>query len=425
MIEIEKQLKTWGLKRASDNVGKKIDKNIWLHKDYINDFITKENFEKYSQNIPSDFKYQIIRYNEKENEIMFIKASDFDNSHEPVIEDAYKVKLENNEYKTSYTKANEKNPLIYHHKWLFVKDDYKGFDVAKSKERSFEWKSVLGVNKELSNKIGRKDFWDKWLAENNLRGREENKMEEKELHEFKKDSDIQNFIEKKAKEKMDEVLNVWDIYLENKVTQSETSAKTARVQIPRSVKIIESFNLSQDYHKVLDIGCGSGNAPNKQAIESLGMEYKGCDPFNKTKEENLKVLKERWQGQSDLITLNNVLNTVPEKDVRNGILRQAKDAMKEKEGLLIVVTYEGEKTKEEKELEKSSGKRMSSLSPIKTRDGWQNRMKTQDYIEEIQEVFPNSLLVTKNGSKVIVATRDPEMDLEAKFNQSPKSKVRP
>lgn len=424
-MSVEEQLKKWGLKRANNNVGKKIDKNIWFHKNYINDFLKKEDFKKFKENLPENFEYQVIRYNEKDNEILFIKASDFDTSHEPIIEDAYKVKKEGTDYKVSYSKANEKNPLIYHHKWLFVKDDYQGFSVQESKERSVEWKSVLGVNKELSNKIGRLDFWDNWLAENNLEKRMGNAMNEKELKELNKDGDIQSFIEKKAKEKLDEALNVWDIYLENKIEQSETSAKTARVQVPRSVKMIEAFGIQDDYKKVLDIGCGSGNKPNKEAIESLGMDYKGCDPFNKTKEENMASLKDRWQGQTDLVTLNNVLNTVPEKTVRQGILKQAKDAMKNDKGLLMVVVYEGEKTKEEKELEKESGNKLTSLSPIKTRDGWQNRMKTQDYMDEIQEVFPNSLMVTKNGSKAIVASKDPDLNLELMFKQSQKRKMRP
>lgn len=424
-MSMEDNFKKWGLKRANNNVGKKIDKNIWFHKSYVNDFLNASEFDKFIKNLPEDFKYQIIRYNEKDNEMLFIKASDFDTSHEPIIEDAYKVKKENDSYKVSYSKANEKNPLIYHHKWLFVKDDYQGFNVQESKERSFEWKSVLGINKTLSNKIGRLDFWDEWLNENNLEKRTGNKMNEKELKDIDKDDSILNFIEKKAKEKLDDTLNVWDIYLENKVEQSETSAKTARVQVPRSVKLIEAYGLSEEYKKVLDIGCGSGNKPNAEAITALGMDYKGCDPFNKPKEENLKVLKERWQGQTDLVTLNNVLNTVPEKEVRQGILKQAKDAMKKDSGLLMVVVYEGEKTKEEKELEKKTGERITDLSPIKTRDGWQNRMKTQDYMEEIKEVFPNSLMVTKNGSKAIVASKDPELNLELMFKQSQKRKMRP
>lgn len=31
------------------------------------------------------------------------------------------------------------DPYIYHHKWLFVAEDYREFDVAKSQDRSVSW----------------------------------------------------------------------------------------------------------------------------------------------------------------------------------------------------------------------------------------------------------------------------------------------
>jgi len=49
-------------------------------------------------------------------------------------------------------------PQIYHHKWLFVKDDYQGFDVDKSKERSAEW---LQVSDRINmSKIGTLNYWE-------------------------------------------------------------------------------------------------------------------------------------------------------------------------------------------------------------------------------------------------------------------------
>ena len=49
-------------------------------------------------------------------------------------------------------------PQIYHHKWLFVKDDYKGFDVEESKKRSIKWLSVS--DKINMSKIGYKNYWE-------------------------------------------------------------------------------------------------------------------------------------------------------------------------------------------------------------------------------------------------------------------------
>jgi hypothetical protein len=61
------------------------------------------------------------------------------------------------------------DPLIYHHKWLFVPKSYQGFSVLGAMKRSLAWKTIVGgTNRELSSRIGRKSFWDKWLRTNGL-----------------------------------------------------------------------------------------------------------------------------------------------------------------------------------------------------------------------------------------------------------------
>ena len=57
------------------------------------------------------------------------------------------MNLETGEIKEGYSNT------IYHHKWLFVKDDYTGFDIDESYEWSKEWLSKLpekadGTNQE-------------------------------------------------------------------------------------------------------------------------------------------------------------------------------------------------------------------------------------------------------------------------------------
>lgn len=49
------------------------------------------------------------------------------------------------------------DPFIYHHKWLFVDDNYPGFDVEESKERSAAWMALPDVDKSL---IGRASYWN-------------------------------------------------------------------------------------------------------------------------------------------------------------------------------------------------------------------------------------------------------------------------
>ena len=85
-----------------------------------------------------------------------------------MVGNSLRVKKEDEEFVISKIQESPKNPLIYHHKWLFVKDDYKGFNVDESKQRSIDWKTKLGVDRVLTSKIGRLSFWNNWLNENNL-----------------------------------------------------------------------------------------------------------------------------------------------------------------------------------------------------------------------------------------------------------------
>ena len=49
------------------------------------------------------------------------------------------------------------DPFIYHHKWLFVKDDYDGFDVEESKTRSRAWMALTDIDR---TRIGKKSYWE-------------------------------------------------------------------------------------------------------------------------------------------------------------------------------------------------------------------------------------------------------------------------
>lgn len=398
-MDINEKLKQFNLKRNKQfNVGKTIDKNIWVHKQYATSILAEDEYKKFLNHVPENFQFNILRINLKEHNISFINSPDFDYSNEPLIGDIFKVQLQEKDAPIlSFSRNQIKNPLIYHHKWMFVNDEYKGFDVKKSKERSLEWKNILGVNKELSNKIGRKEFWDKWLKENNLPPREPDNQKK-----------IVDFINKKS------ISDVWSIYFSNSNSQSITSENTARNQIPSSFKLIEILK-NKEKKILLDIGCGSGNQKFEEKLKSLNIIYHGCDPFNKSQKENQNVIHKCMNEQSDIVTLNNVLNTIPEKDVWTSILKQAKNALNPESGVLITLIYEGEKLQSEKKQEIETGIKMNSLTPIKTRDGWQNRMKAESYLEAIQKVFPNTQLLKIFGKKYIVSSVNPKLDLKQNF----------
>lgn len=209
--------------------------------------------------------------------------------------------------------------------------------------------------------------------------------------------------------------SVWSAYENGDIKQEFSSEKTARLQKPRTLGIIEKSGLYKSSPKLLDIGCGSGNRYNKEKLTEMGVQYNGCDPFNQPANVNLAAIENCRDGQADLVTVNNVLNTIKEPEVWADILKQAQNAVNPDSGRVLVIVYEGEKTSKERQMEKETGIKMNGLTPIATKDGFQNRMKTEAYMDAVKEVFPNVQLVSMGSSnKVIVAAMNPTLDLDLK-----------
>lgn len=214
--------------------------------------------------------------------------------------------------------------------------------------------------------------------------------------------------------------DIWGVYTGEDMVQSISSAGTARLQMPRTYQIIKELDIQKEGALLLDIGCGNGNERFASELAVFGVDYNGCDPFNKSQLENIDSISKCANGKSDIVTLNNVLNTIPEKKVWIDILNQAKDAAND-DGLVMILIYEGEKLSSEKRIEKETGNKID-LFPIKTRDGWQNRMKAKEYMDTIKSVFKNSKLINTNSGKIILASNNLEMDLSKYKKQTKKNK---
>lgn len=156
--ELEAGLKKYGLKRYKNNVGKDIGGFIYFHKQYINEF------PEYAQNIydkmrllPPSFNWNTIKYNRKDGTTTFINSPNFDTAHEPYSMDNITV---NNDGTLKYYNV-PKNPTIWHHKWEWTKDDYTGFDVRESKERSLYWNQKLDNHPDpkIKSRIGSEKVW--------------------------------------------------------------------------------------------------------------------------------------------------------------------------------------------------------------------------------------------------------------------------
>lgn len=143
-------------------VGKYIGGSLYVHKNYINVFDSSYNtaLQALKKNAP-EFTFDIVKYNVEKNTYSFISSPDFDTKDEPTVGDSILVDSQGN---LKLTKQ-KKDPQIYHHKWNFVNNDYQGFNVAQSIQRSITWKSVIGKNKSISSKIGTSSFWEKTLQD--------------------------------------------------------------------------------------------------------------------------------------------------------------------------------------------------------------------------------------------------------------------
>lgn len=144
------------IKRSKFGVGKDIGDSIYIHKNYVNDVISDDLYNKFLIHV-KNFQFNILKIKKDFTSITFINSKNFDTADEPSLYESMKVDITGN---TKYAKYDEFNPPIYHHKWLFVKDDYKNFDVEKSKQRSQEWLSKKDID---FTRIGYKKYWDNWI----------------------------------------------------------------------------------------------------------------------------------------------------------------------------------------------------------------------------------------------------------------------
>lgn len=141
--EIGSTLKTYKgspIKRSSKyGVGKEIGGDIYFHRNYA-ELIVPENIlqpaeQMLYQEYP-EFNYNCIRYSLKTQVVSFQEVPDFDTAREPKVGDYINV------YPDGAIKAGH-SEYIFHHKWLWVPNDYSRFDVPQSWEWSRKWLNTL------------------------------------------------------------------------------------------------------------------------------------------------------------------------------------------------------------------------------------------------------------------------------------------
>lgn len=111
----------------------------------------------------------VVKVDIKNNKVSFIKSPDWDTAREPLVGDAYMIDLnEDVPLRKKTVVVTKSKGQIYHHKWMFVADDYKGFNVKESKDWSEKWQSVIPTEKSIKSRIGYKKYWDEYLKQYNL-----------------------------------------------------------------------------------------------------------------------------------------------------------------------------------------------------------------------------------------------------------------
>lgn len=144
---------------------------------------------------------------------------------------------------------------------------------------------------------------------------------------------------------------------------------------------------------IVDFGGGKfDNAV--EYIRDKGATLCVYDPYNRSAEHNKEVLRIlRENGGADAAVNSNVLNVIKEPEARKNVLQNI--ARITKPGAPIYITvYEG----------KGNGQE----GP--TKSGYQLNRKTADYLEEIQEVFPDATrkgkLITAHNTGSVTSSTD-------------------
>ena len=105
------------------------------------------------RSLPRDFQYDVVKFNHLTEAVSFIQCPRFDHDPEPAIAAVIIVRADGTKRVREF-RADD--PPIYHHKWLFVADDYSGFDVEESKRRSAAWLALPNID---TSRIGRQSYW--------------------------------------------------------------------------------------------------------------------------------------------------------------------------------------------------------------------------------------------------------------------------
>lgn len=170
--------------------------------------------------------------------------------------------------------------------------------------------------------------------------------------------------------------NIWD-NPDQDYTSAATSINSKRV--PKTFRTLGKKGIFTRNHVNLDIGGGKFDTANHFLEENYGAQNFVYDPFNRSEDHNENVIALCGNGQSDTVTIFNVLNVIKEDEVIIDVLKKAHDALK-LGGHVFVSVWDGNKSGIGKE----------------TRKGYQRNQLIDDYVDFVYEVFGQYYWINSN-----------------------------
>ena len=143
-------------------VGKVMGNQVYFHKDYIGDMPKRvqDLYKKALDDLPEGFEFNTLMYESakkgKPARIRLDEAADFDLAREPTPGKLWSYWSDGN------TRTSE-SKNVWHHKWQWVGEDYKGFNIDTSYDWSKQWTQALNKSPQSSP-----EKWRLQLIENKL-----------------------------------------------------------------------------------------------------------------------------------------------------------------------------------------------------------------------------------------------------------------
>ena len=151
-MKVVRTLKGSKIERYRGVVGKRMGFWVYVHRDYVSNLPLELKVRvRRASKLAEGFEYNCLKISTDANMVVFMHSPDFDTAAEPVAGKWCRVDLDN------LTAKHGSTGNIWHHKWLWVMDDYAGFDVEESFLRSQVWLRIADV--EMS-RIGIPKYWD-------------------------------------------------------------------------------------------------------------------------------------------------------------------------------------------------------------------------------------------------------------------------